>query len=1124
MKKLLKLTRSPRPLFKFDLKMKLSTLFILAALFTMQANDTYGQRTKITLNLNNVPVGQLIDEIESSTKFQFVYKIEDVDLKRIVSVNVNKEKIATILNRIFQHTKTTFNLNKQRVYLVSRPEPGIQAILEPAISTPIEQNTINGTVLDKNGAPLPGANILEKGTTNGTQTDFDGNFSIDVADENASLVVSYIGFKTKEIPINGQTTLAITLEEDAAGLDEVVVVGYGTSAKKDVTGAISSVSGADFQNVPVTGIDKAIQGRIAGVQVVRNGGAPGGSTSIRIRGAGTVNNSEPLYIIDGVPTGGIDGINPNDISSIEVLKDASASAIYGTRAANGVVIVTTKKGRKGQLNLTIDAYTGISNVVKTLDVLDAPTLALIKRERYTNDGIPVNPIWEDAQYQTQRTNWQDELFKTGITNNVDLSISGGSEKSSFIFSLGYYEEEGIVEKAEADRFSLRVNSDHRLKKWLKIGQNLSLSTSSNNGFNTTSAQNGLIFSAIRFHPGLPVKDTNGDFSSNQISGEFGDINNPLYEVDINDASNRFTRLLSNATAEVTLTDELKLKANFGFEAAINDSRSFNPIILDQIRQRSSNNANRDYNQATSFLMEYFLQYDKIFAEDHKVGFVGGYTQQSFNAQGFSATAVNLPDEDPSQRFLSTGSANATNEFKSEDGLRSVFGRLNYAYKDKYLLTATVRSDESSKFAEGNKRGVFPAVSIGWRLSDESFFEGVTFMDNVKLTAGWGELGNQNIPSFQYLARIGRGQRYSFGPDGSNQVIGANQISFANPDVTWETVVMTNIGASMTFLDDRLSANFNYFVKDTEDMLLSPPTIGSQGNTPSPFLNVGEIRNKGLEIELGWSNETNEDFSYSIDANAAFVDNEVTKLVEGSFLGSRFYGRPNQEIARTIVGNPMATFYGWRADGLFQTQADIDGHADQPGAVPGDVRFIDLNNDGVIDSDDREIIGSPHPKVTYGINTNFSYKAFDLNMFFLGVGGVEIYNADRMQGLDASYPFNLYSDITNRWTGPNSSNSIPRVSTLRTNLNHRTSDLFVESGDFLRLKNISLGYTLPSETIEKMGLSRLRFYVSGQNVFTITGYSGLDPELGLTDNNLQQNVDFAQFPQARTFLLGVNVGF
>jgi TonB-linked SusC/RagA family outer membrane protein len=432
----------------------------------------------------------------------------------------------------------------------------------------------------------------------------------------------------------------------------------------------------------------------------------------------------------------------------------------------------------------------------------------------------------------------------------------------------------------------------------------------------------------------------------------------------------------------------------------------------------------------------------------------------------------------------------------------------------------VRSDESSKFAEDNQQGIFPAASIGWRVSNESFFDNITFMDNLKLTAGWGQLGNQNIPGFQYLARIGRGARYSFG---ENQVVGANQVSFANQAVTWETVVMTNIGASMTFLDDRLSANFNYFIKDTEDMLLSPPTIGSQGETPSPFLNIGEIRNKGLELELSWT-ESKGDFTYSVDANAAFVNNEVTKLVEGTFLSSRFYGRPNQELSRTYVGSPIATFYGWRADGLFQTQADIDKHATQPGAKPGDVRFVDINDDDEIDSDDREIIGSPHPKVTYGINTNFTYKAFDLNMFFMGASGLEIYNGDRMQGLDASYPFNLYSDITGRWTGPGTSNSIPRVSTLRENLNHRTSDLFIEKGDYLRLKNITLGYTLPADMIDKIGLSRLRLYLSGQNVFILTDYSGLDPELGLSDSNLQQNVDFAQFPQARTFMLGANISF
>lgn len=980
--------------------------------------------------------------------------------------------------------------------------------------------TVSGNITDSQGTPLSGASIQEKNTSNGAVADFDGNYTIEVSSGNAILVFSYLGMQTVERSVGQDTNINIQLQEDANFLDEVVVVGYGTTAKKDVTGAISSIKGDDFKNLPVSGVDEALQGRMAGVQVVPNGGAPGGSVAIRIRGTGTVNNSEPLYVVDGIATASINGINPNDIESIQVLKDASASAIYGTRAANGVVIVTTRKGRSGKLNMDVDVYSGFSNVIKTLDVLDAPTLAEIKRERYANDNIPVNPIWQDPQYQTQLTDWQDAVFSTGMTQNVDLNISGGNENSTFLFGLGYYNEEGIIERSAADRISLRINSDHKLKKWLKIGQTMSLSSRTATGFNTTSAQSGLIWSAIRFHPGLPIKDSDGKYSSNQISGEFGDINNPIFEIERLDADDRTTRLLTSISPEVSLTSDLKFKANFAVDASVRDRRSFNSQVLDQIRTTNENSASRNYDEEFSFLMEYFLTYDKIFG-DHRVGIVGGYTQQSFDYQGFSASSKNLPDEDPSQRLLGTGELNGNGEYKAHDGLESIFGRLNYSYLDRYLLTATVRSDESSKFAKGNRTGVFPAFSLGWRVSEEPFFD-VPFMDNLKVTGGWGELGNQNIDRLQYLARIGRGQRYSLGLDGSVDVVGANQVSYANEDISWETVRMTNFGVDMGFLDNRLTSNFNYFIKDTDDMLLRPPVIGSQGSNPSPFLNIGKVRNKGLEVELNWQ-DSKGDFGYNIGANASFVKNEVVKLVSGTFLGSPLYGRPNQEIVRTYEGNPISTFYGWRADGLFQTQAEIDSHAEQPGAVPGDVRFIDINNDNVIDDKDREIIGSPHPKMTYGVNASANYKGFDLTMFFLGVAGVDIYNADRMQGLDASYPFNLYSDITGRWTGPGTSNEIPRVSTLRTNLNHRTSDLFIEKGDFLKLKNLTVGYTIPSDITDKIGLSRLRFYVTGQNVFTITGYSGFDPELGITDGN-QINVDYAQYPQARTFLLGANIGF
>jgi TonB-linked SusC/RagA family outer membrane protein len=1092
--------------------MKLSTLLIFCVIMQISAS-TYSQNVRLQISMTDAKITEVFAEIKKKSEFDFLDKSELVKDLPNVTIDFRNITIVQILDDIIPN-QLEYEISDKTVIIRKNPNS------LPKGSEINADVDISGIITDENGQGLPGASIVIQGTTTGGTSDLDGNYKLTVPDD-AILEISFVGYKTQNIEINGRSEVNVSMEVDLEVLGEVVVIGYGTVEKKDITGAISSVQGSDFIDQPVSGLDMALQGRLAGVQVVRNGGSPGASTSIRIRGTGTVNNSEPLYIVDGVPTSNIDGINPNNIESVEVLKDASASAIYGTRAANGVVIVTTKKGESGKLNMNINSYTGITTIGRTLDVLDASTLAEIKRERYTNDGIPVNPIWEDSQYQTQRTNWQDELFTTGKTQNIDLTISGGSEKSTFMVALGYYNEEGIVKKAEADRFSLQINSDHKVTEWLKIGQNMSLSTRTSNGFNTNSAQTGLVWSAIRFHPGLPVQDSDGNFSSNQISGEFGDINNPIYDVDINDVNDRTTRLLSNVTSEISITKELKLKANFGIDGEINDFRSFNPIITNQIRQAPNNSANRRYSQSHSFLMEYFLTYDKSFG-DSKVSFVGGYTEQSFNDQGFSATAISLPDEDPSQRFLSTGVPNVTEEFRNEDGLRSVFGRVNYSLKDKYLLTATIRSDESSRFLEGNRRGVFPAFSLGWRLSDEDFFD-VPFISEMKVTGGWGELGNQNIPRLQYLARISRGQRYSFGADGSAQVIGANQSSFANENITWETVRMSNFGISMGFLDNRLTSNFNYFIKNTDDMLLSPPVIGSQGSNPSPFLNVGQVRNQGLEIELNWQGSKG-DFSYNIGANAAFIDNEVVQLVDGTFLASRLYGRPAQELSRTIVGNPIGTFYGWRANGLFQTQAEIDAHAEQTGAVPGDVRFVDLNNDNVIDDEDRTILGSPNPQMTYGINANMSYKGFDLTMFFLGVAGVEIFNADRMQGLDASYPFNLYSEVSERWTGPGTSNEIPRVSTLRTNLNHRSSDMFIESGDFLRLKNLTIGYTLPTSATDKIGLSRLRFYLTGQNVFTITGYSGLDPELGLTEGNLQQNVDFAQFPQARTFLVGVNIGF
>lgn len=1008
----------------------------------------------------------------------------------------------------------------------------LQASSLSEIAYPLLHNldvSVSGTISDESGDPLPGATITVLGTSQGTVSDLDGKFSITVPD-GATLVFSYIGYKTQSIAVGAQSTIDVQLLQDESSLSEVLVVGYGTQEKKDVTGAVSSVKGAAIQNLPVSGASQALQGRAAGVNVVRNGGAPGNQGSIRIRGTGTLNNAEPLIIIDGVPAGNLNDVNPNDIASIEVLKDASASAIYGTRAANGVVIVTTKRGDFDQpLQFSVNGYTGVSNSIKTIDVLDAPTLAQLKRERYTNDGIAMNPIWENPAYQTQRTDWQNELLGQGTTQNVDLTLTGGNKNSSFMVSGGYFEEKGMIRNSGFRRLSFRINSDHKINDRFKIGQNLQLISINEIAPNTLSAQTGVLWSAIRFHPGLPVQNPDGSYSSSQISGEFGDINNPIFTQDTQDSKNTTHKVLGNFNAEYKIIEGLKIRANFGLEGYVSDGYNFNIKINDQIRASPRNSLSRNYGEGYSVLSEYFLSYDKTFLDLHTINFVGGYTTQTFNFEGFNAGKLDFIDESFDQRFLDVGQTlNSIGGGKSYDALASYFGRVAYNYDERYLLTATIRSDGSSKFAEGNKWGYFPAFSLGWRISEEDFFSNVGFISNLKLTGGWGSLGNQNVPGLQYLALISSGRRYSFG---GNQTVGAAQSRVPNLGITWESAQMTNIGLDIGLLENRLLANINYFIKDTKDMLIAPPTIGSIGTAQIPNQNLGELRNQGLEIELSYR-KTAGQFSYNISGNAAFIRNEVTKLVDGNFIGSQLYGRSSQEISRTYEGYPIASFYGWRTDGLYQTNEEIQNDpniaADQRRAngliQPGDVKFLDLNGDQVIDAQDREIIGNPHPKVVYGLNGEFGYKNVDISLFFLGNAGFDIYNADRMQGIDPTYPFNLYAETADRWTGPNTSNEIPRMTTKRDNLNHRTSDLFLERGDFLRLKNVVVGYTLPTTLTQRYGVTRARFYLTGQNIFLLTKYSGMDPELGYINNNLQLNVDYAQYPQARTWTFGTTITF
>lgn len=1115
------------------------------------ANGIYAQELlnkQVSLKVENNGIRQVLKQIEKQTDVRFVFSTNSIRSAQTITSGNLQGTLNKVLDQILTPLNVSYEvIDNTRILLRKKSEENEQAKPKSSAAIIYLDKTVTGKVSDEKGMGLPGVNILIVGTQQGTTSDQDGNYKISLPTGSNTLRFSFIGYTSHDAVVGNETTINVTLEPDVNALREVVVVGYGTQEKKDVTGAVSSVKGSDFQNLPTGGAQQALQGRAAGVNIVRNGGAPGDAGTIQIRGFGTVNNADPLVVIDGVPAGSMNDVNPNDIESIEILKDASASAIYGTRAANGVVIITTKRGGFDKpLSVTLNGYAGVTNKIKILDVLNAPTYASLKREAYTNDGLPIPDIWNDPQYQTQKTNWQEELLKQGVTQNYDASIRGGGKYSSFSISGGHYSEKGIIGKSYYKRYTFRINSDHKIGSKIKIGQNLQFTNTQSIAPNTTSSQTGLLWSAIRFHPGLPVKNPDGSYSSTKGIGAFGDINNPIYTVDVQDQTNVRNRFLGSLTGEYEIVKGLKLRANLAEDATFGETSNFDVKVTDQFRTNSYNQLDLGHTKYWSFLQEYFLSYDKVFGQ-HSVNLVGGYTSQTFNGRYSNQRGRDFSSEDPTLRYLqyagtivSIGTGTGGDGGRSYDALASWFGRANYSFKDRYLVTATFRADGSSKFAPGNQWGYFPAFSLGWRLSEEAFFKNaLPVFSNFKLTGGWGRLGNQNVGSLQYLALINSSYRYALGMGGTqNHISGSAQSKLPNTKIGWETAEMSNFGIEAGLWKNALYLSLNYFIKDTKDMLLSPPTFGTVGTASIPDQNVGQLRNQGLEIEATYRHSFG-DLTFNVSGNATFIKNRITKLATpGGFLASQLYGRGQQEIVRTYEGHPYGTFYGYKTDGIYQNQSAIDSDPNIANdsrktdglIVPGDVRFVDLNKDGVVNDQDRTILGSPQPKINYGLNAGLNYKGFDFNLFFVGVGGVSIFNADRMQGLDASYSFNLYADANERWHGEGSSNSIPRLSIDNANRNFRPSDLFIEKGDFFRLKNMTLGYTIPRSITEKVKLSQARFYITGQNLITITKYSGLNPELGYVggDRNSGQynqlNVDYAQYPLARTWTIGATLTF
>ncbi len=993
-----------------------------------------------------------------------------------------------------------------------------------------QNRTISGTVSSDDGDPLIGVTVLVKGSTSrGTLTNEQGKFSIAAATGEA-LTFSYIGFSTGEVVINDQSQdLSVSLTPSASTLEEVVVVGYGRTKKSDLTGAITTVKGEDLTRIGTADVAQALQGRVAGVDITAQNGNPGAGVRIRIRGVGTINNSDPLYVVDGFQTGDISFLNPNDIASMEILKDASATAIYGSRGANGVVIINTKHGVAGKPKLEVSGYTGSQQVWKTLDLLDATQFATLRLEGFANDGINLSE--SSAEYNIlnfvknggyKGTSWQDEVLRTGTIQNYSASLSGGDKKHRYNFTGTYFNDNGVVKGTSLEKFLLRVSNDYQLTNWLSAGVS-AFYQHDNTTYYNGDYYSGILPLAARANPireawsyvdnnwgttGLAEEGTNAARSLEENKNNRGNAD----------------KVLANIFAEATIVPGLTFRTQFGADLKYSNNKNFYPqFYISPEERRDQSNLNERRQQNLSWVWSNYMTFNKTFGKSDLSVMAGAEAQQR-NYNSISVSAYDVPNT-PDQWYLSAAKDVdfVVGSGQSDEALASVFGRINYSYDSRYLVTVNMRYDGSSRFLKENRWGFFPSFSLGWNLAKESFMANLDWLSELKLRGGWGQVGNQNSASnYGYVTTVTPNLQYVFG---NTAIQGFTPTRLSNPELRWETTTMTNIGVDLGLLQDRISVTADYFIKTTTDMILQVPIPRYAGAEP-PTVNAGSMENRGLELSANYR-ELSRPLKWEVGVNFTKITNQVVSLGGGAPIASGSVGKVGNTTL-TDIGREIAYFYGKQTDGIFNTPEELaayakDGVAIQPNAKVGDVKFVDQNGDGTINDDDRVYLGSGTPDFTYGITASVSYKGFDLRIFFQGVQGNEIVNA--MYGALNSSVGNENSLVSrlNRWTPTNTGSNLPRMTAKDPNQNTQFSDLFVEDGSYTRLKNLQLGYTFPTSMMSKLHMGALRVYVAGDNLLTFTKYSGWDPEIGeLYYSPLYYGVDQANYPQNRRLRVGLDL--
>ncbi|GAB3636637.1 TonB-dependent receptor [Hymenobacter arcticus] len=1103
---------------------------------------------KVTVKIESQTIESVLDQLSSQLHIKFVYSPKLIGASRRVSLKLADKPLTQVLDELLAPRKIAYEVRNNRVILSQA---------KPAANVPV-----SGRVTQPSGDGLPGVTVVVKGTTIGTSTDADGRFSLDVP-EGSTLVFSNVGYAKQELPITGPTSsIAILLKDDQQALSEVVVVGYGTQERQSVTGAVASVSGREIASQPVADPAQAIQGRAAGVQVVSNSGAPGGQggTSIRVRGVTSAGNNSPLYVVDGFPLpSAVDGngnatgtelssINPNDIETIDVLKDASATAIYGVRAANGVVLITTKRGKAGTSNVNFDGYLGVQNVWRQPGLLNSQQYATLNNEARNNYNtqfagqtpVPLNPLFDtpDKIAALQTTNWLDAIFQPARIQNYSLSATGGSEKARYAISAGYFQQNGTIIGSNFQRFTVRSNGEIQLNKVLKIGNTLALTHQEERPLaNDNNEISGPIQLALQAPPFRPAYNPDGSFYEFNSTDFFGEENPVTGALRPRNRNNR-NRITTTFYAELEPFKGLRLRTNVGADLQFNQNDQFYPSIVGSAKyqpQNSSGSSNSNYNP--SYLIENTATYDRTFSEKHHFTLLLGQSAQQFDyfylggsRTGYPNNALVTIDRGPINALINNNGGNG------QSRLASYFGRFNYDFAGKYLFSAIARYDGSSAFALENKFGFFPGLSAGWRISEEEFMKDISAVSNLKLRLGYGKVGNPlNAGAFGYLPTINAGTNYGyvFGTGSQNLATGGVPTRLPNNDLRWENNIQYNIGLDMGFWQNRVTASVDLYQRTSPNLLLNVPVSAVSGTSDAVPTNSIASRNRGVDLSITTSNFVSPDpggFTWSTTLNLSAYRNKITDLGVGKpFNGQGIRGGSN--LTRYDVGQAFGAFYGYVADGLIQTADELaslnNGSPSKvyqtSGTAPGDIKFKDLNGDGVVNGLDRTYIGNPNPDFTYGLNNTFSYKGFDLNVFLQGSQGNDVYNLNRYYlegGLAAAT--NAGTIALDRWTGPNTSNYVPRAVYNDPNQNIRISSHYVENGSYLRMKLLTLGYTLPAAMLTTLHTQRVRVYVSAQNLFTVTKYTGFDPELGNQGNSL--GVDRGIYPQARVFLAGLNLGF